>query len=76
MLTTLDARKTRNRGLAIAEDNLDVRAELAEQWAHDSFRLLKHRAEHVLRLNLLILIPLGEFNSRLNGFLSSKSKSV
>ena len=76
MLTTLDTRKTRDSRLAIVEHNLNVCAELAEQRAHNSFRLFEHRAENVLGLDLLILIPLSEFDSRLDGFLSSKCESV
>src|ERR1700686_856470 len=76
LLTTLDARKTRDRSRAIVEHNLNVRAELAGQRGPNSFRLFKHRAENVLGLDLLILISLSEFDSRLNGFLSSKCESV
>jgi hypothetical protein len=38
--------------------------------------LIEHCAENVFRLNLLILTTLGEFNPRLNGFLSSESEFV
>ena len=71
-MTTLDARKTRDGGLAIVEHNLNVRPELAQKRAHNPFGLLEHRAQNVLRLDLLILIAFSEFDPRLDGFLTSK----
>ncbi len=76
MLTTLDPWKTRYRRLAIAEHNLNVRAELAEQRAHNSFGLFEHRAKDVLGLDLLILISLSEFDPCLDGLLSAKCEFV
>src|SRR6266498_3937424 len=76
LLTALNARETCDRCLAIVEYYLQVRSEFAQQRTHGTFRLFKHRAENVLRLDLLILIPLGEFDSRLDGFLSSKCELV
>ena len=63
-------------GLAIVFDDLNVRAEFSEHRPHDPFRLIEHRTEKMLRLNLLILIALGEFNARLDCFLSSKCEFV
>ena len=76
MLATLDARKSGDGRLAIAEHDLNVRPELAQKRAHNPFGLLEHRAQNVLRLDLLILIAFSEFNPRLNGFLPSKCQSV
>ncbi len=70
MLSALNARKARDRRLQSFVDNLDVRAELAEQRTHDAFRLLEHRAEQMLRFNLLILISFGQLDGRLNRFLA------
>ena len=76
MLATLHAWETRDRRLAIAQHYLNVCAEFAEQWAHNSFRLFEHRAEHVLGFDLLILVSLSKFDPCLNGFLSPKCKFV
>src|SRR5215510_6186456 len=71
LLTSLNARKARDRCLTVVLDYLNVRAELSEQRTDDAFRLLKQRAQHVLRFDLLILIPFGQFNAGLDRFLSS-----
>ena len=76
MLTTLNPRETRDGRLAIVEHHLNVRAELAEQRAHNPFRLFEHRAKNMLGLDLLILIPFSKFEPRLDGFLSSKCEFV
>src|SRR2546430_13430773 len=72
LLSTLYARKSRDCRLAIVLNDLSVCAELAEERAHDTFRLFEHRAQQMLRLNLLILISLSEFNTALDSFLSSE----
>src|SRR5437667_9617977 len=70
LLAALDSRKARDGRLAINEHNLDICAQLAEQRTHNSLRLFEHRAENVLRFDLLILIPLSQFNAGLDGFLA------
>jgi hypothetical protein len=54
---------------------LQIRAEFAEQRAHDAFRLFQHGDEQVFRLDLLILIALGLFDGRLDGFLPAQSET-
>ena len=68
--------KARDGRLAIVEHNLDICAQLAEQRTHNALRLFEHRAKNVLRFDLLILIPLGQFNAGLDGFLSPKCELV
>ena len=76
LLTTLNARKTRDCRFAVVLHNLDVRPQLTQQWTNDAFGLFEHRAKNVLRLDLLILISFGEFDPRLNRFLSSKCEFI
>ena len=76
MLATLDLRQTSDSCLAIAEHDLDVRAQLAEQRAHDPFSLFEHRAQQVLRLDLLVLIAFSEFDSGLNRLLAAECEFV
>ena len=76
MLTTLDLGKTSDRCLAVVQHDLHVRTHLAEQRTHDAFSLLKHRAEKMLGLDLLILIAFSELDSRLNRFLSTECEFV
>src|SRR5437763_10463253 len=56
---------------AIVLNDLNIGAKLAEQWTHNALRLIQHCAQDVLRLDLLILIALSEFNAGLNSFLAS-----
>src|SRR5438105_215364 len=76
LLSTLYARKPCDCGLAVVLNNLNVCTELSQKRAHDTFRLFEHRAKQMLRLNLLILISLSEFNRGLNRFLSSKCEFI
>ena len=76
LLAALDFRKARDGRLAIIEHNLDICAQLAEQGTHNSLCLFEHRAQKVLGLDLLILIPLSQFNAGLDGFLSPKCEFV
>jgi hypothetical protein len=56
LLAALHARKARDRRLHVVENDGDVCAELAEYWADNTFRLLEHRDEQMLGLNLLVLV--------------------
>jgi hypothetical protein len=69
LLPALHAWKTSYGCLRVVENDSDVSAELAEDWSDNTFRLLEHRDEQVLRLNLLVLVALGELDSGLNCFL-------
>ena len=68
--------KPRDRRFTIVLYDLNVGANLAEQRTDNALRLLEHGAQNVLRLDLLILIALREFNPRLDRFLSPKSEFV
>src|SRR5258705_56040 len=57
--------------VAIILNDLNIGAELTEQWTHNALRLIQHRAKNMLRLDLLILITLSEFNTGLDRFLPS-----
>jgi len=76
LLTALDARKTRDGCLAIIQNDLHIGAEFAEQRANNTLGLFEHGAQDVLRFDLLVLIALGEFYARLNGFLPSQCEFV
>jgi hypothetical protein len=69
LLPALDARKTSHGCLRVVENDSDIRAQLAEYWSNYTFGLLEHRDEQVLRLDLLVLVALGELDSGLNCFL-------
>src|SRR6185369_6735058 len=70
LLTALHARKTRDSGLRVVEHDRNVGAELAENRPDNTFRLFEHRDEQMLRLDLLVLVSFGQFDRRLNCFLS------
>src|ERR1041384_27253 len=76
LLAALHPGKARDRRFAIVLDYLNIGAELAEQRPNNSFRLIEHGAEKVLRLDLLILIPLSELDRRLNCFLSAQCEFI
>ncbi len=76
MLPALYSRKTRDCRLAVIYYYLHVRAELAEQRPDDALRLFEHGTQNVLRLDLLILAPLGQLYAGLNSFLSPKCELV
>ena len=76
MLPALHARKARDGGLCVIKDYCDVRAELAEYWSNDTFGLLEHRDQQMLRLNLLVLISLTQLDRRLDCFLSAEREFV
>ncbi len=70
LLPALHARKTSDRCLRVVEHDRDVGAELAENRSDNTFGLLEHRDKQVLRLDLLVLVSFGQFDRRLNCFLS------
>jgi len=76
LLPTLDAGKTRDSRLTITQHNLHISAQFAEQRANNALGLFEHGAQDVLRFDLLVLIALGQFYSRLNGLLSSQCEFV
>jgi hypothetical protein len=69
LLAAFYAGKTPYSGLRVVEHDRDVRPKLAEYRPDDAFRLFKHRRQQVLWFNLLIMIPLGQLNCRLDCFL-------
>src|SRR5689334_3807825 len=69
LLPALDARKARDRRLCVVKNDGDVRAELAENWSNNTLGLFEHHDEQMLRLNLLMLVALGQLDSGLNRFL-------
>ena len=71
MLATLDARKTGDCRLQSFIAQPDIRSQLSQHRTNDAFGLLEHRDKNVLRLDLLVLISLGELDCRLNCFLSA-----
>src|SRR6185295_7833870 len=71
LLAALYAWKASHCRLSIVKNDSDVRSELTEYWPDNSFRLLEHCDEQMLRLNLLVLILLRELNRGLNCFLAS-----
>jgi hypothetical protein len=75
LLPALHLRQTVDGGLRVVQDNLQIRAEFAEERAHDAFRLFKHGDEQVLRLDLLMLVALGRFDGRLDGLLPAQCKT-
>src|SRR5205807_2580152 len=76
LLSSLDFRKPADGRFAIVLHNLNVGAQLAQQRSHNAFRLFEHRAEKMLRFDLLILIALCEFNRGLDGFLPAECEFV
>jgi hypothetical protein len=56
LLPALYAWKASHGRLRIVKNDGDVRAELAEYWSNNTFRLFEHRDEQMLRLNLLVLV--------------------
>src|SRR5215813_608642 len=70
LLSALHSWKASHCRLRVVEHDGDVRAELAEDWSNNTFRLLEHCYEQMLRLNLLVLVSFGEFDRRLNCILS------
>jgi hypothetical protein len=71
LLPALHAWKTRYSRLRVIEDDGNVGAEFADDWSNYTFRLLEHRGQQMLGLNLLVLIPFRKLDCRLNCFLSS-----
>ena len=76
LLSALHAGKSRDGRLTIVQHNLDVGADLTEQRTYGSFRLFEHRAEQMLRLDLLILVPLSQFDASLDRFLPAKCEFI
>ena len=76
LLPALHTWKTRDCRLHVVQNHLNVRAEFAKHWTHDSFRLFKHCEQHVLRLDFLILIALSNFDCRLNGLLAAQCEFI
>ena|SRR5438067_2461581 len=76
LLAALNPGEAGDRRFAIVLDYLNIGAELTEQRSNNSFRLIEHDAEQVFRLDLLILIPLSKFDSRLNCFLPAQCELI
>jgi hypothetical protein len=72
LLPTLDAGKTRDSRLTITQHDLNISAQFAEQRPNNALGLFEHGAQDVLRFDLLVLIALGQFDSRLDGLLPSE----
>jgi len=71
LLPALYTWETSDGRLRVVKNDSHVRAELAEYWPDNTFRLFEHRDEQVLRLNLLVLVTLRELDRGLNSFLSA-----
>ncbi len=76
LLAAADLWKFLDRCLDLADDALRIRTYLAENGTYNTLLLLKHRCEQMLRLNLLVLIFLGDTDRFLNGFLAADRESV
>jgi len=61
--------------LEVVQDDLQVRAELAEQGPDDALRLFEHGEQEVLGLDLLVLVALGRFDGRLDGLLAAQCET-
>src|SRR6185295_4126001 len=76
LLATADLWKLFDRGADLSSDRLSVGTDLSQDGFEDAFLLLKHRCEHMLGLDLLVLIFLRDGDRFLNGLLAADSKSV
>jgi hypothetical protein len=75
LLPALHLRQTPDRRLQVVQDDLDVRAELAEERADDAFGLFEHGEQEVFRLDLLVLVALGGLDGRLDGLLAAQCET-
>src|SRR5262245_27877908 len=76
LLPAMHTWKASDSRLRVIKNDSDVRAELAENWSNNAFRLFEHHDEQMLRLNLLVLVALRHLDSGLNCFLSAQCELV
>ena len=75
LLAALHLWEATDRRLHVVQDDLHVRAELAQNRADDAFGLFEHREQKVLRLDLLVLVALGHLDGGLNRLLAAQCET-